>query len=165
LSIASCSIKSGYRPGAIGRITELHAAYYHRHWGFGLYFEAKVASGMAEFLCRFDAAHDGFWLAVAEEGIVGSVAIDARHADRDGAHLRWFIVAPEFKGRGLGNRLLVTALDHCRQQRFGRVYLWTFAGLDAARHLYEKSGFTLCRAHDDNQWGVTVHEQMFELTT
>jgi hypothetical protein len=28
--------------GAIGRVTELHAAYYAREWGFGVFFEAKV---------------------------------------------------------------------------------------------------------------------------
>jgi hypothetical protein len=43
-----------YRPGAIGRVTEMHAAYYHRTWGFGLFFEAKVATELAEFLGRFD---------------------------------------------------------------------------------------------------------------
>jgi len=30
----------GYVPGAIGRIVELHAAYYSKHWQFGLFFEA-----------------------------------------------------------------------------------------------------------------------------
>ena len=161
--MAEDGITAGYRPGAIGRIAELHAVYYHRHWGFGLYFEAKVASGMAEFLSRFDPALDGFWLASPDDEIVGSIAIDAAHADSHGAHLRWFILDPEYQGRGVGSRLLTTAIAHCRERRFKRIYLWTFAGLDAARHLYEKSGFSLCRAHDDNQWGVTVHEQMFEL--
>ncbi len=157
-------ISPGYRPGAIGRITELHAEYYHRHWGFGLYFEAKVASGMAEFLGRFDGGRDGFWLALADEGIVGAIAIDAAHADTRGAHLRWFILAPGFQGRGLGNRLLNTALAHCRQRGFERIHLWTFAGLEAARHLYEKYGFRICRERDGDQWGVSVREQMFELS-
>ena len=34
----------GYCPGALGRVAEMHAEYYHRHWGFGLFFEAKVAT-------------------------------------------------------------------------------------------------------------------------
>ena len=157
------SLTAGYRPGAIGRIVELHAVYYQRHWGFGLYFEAKVACGVAEFLSRFDPARDGLWLASADDEIVGSIAIDAAHADGDGAHLRWFILDPAYRDRGFGGRLLATAIAHCRDRRFKRIYLWTFAGLNAARHLYEKSGFTICREQDDNQWGVTVHEQMFEL--
>ena len=32
---------SGYIPGAIGRISELHGKYYHEHWGFDLFFEQR----------------------------------------------------------------------------------------------------------------------------
>ena len=45
-------IVSNYLPGALGRITELHAGFYHRHAGFGLHFERKVACEFAEFLGR-----------------------------------------------------------------------------------------------------------------
>ena len=38
----------------------------------------------------------------------------------------------------------------------------TFAGLDAARHLYEKFGFTLTTEREDSQWGEPVLEQKFE---
>jgi hypothetical protein len=34
---------SGYIPGAIGRVAELHGTYYYKHWGFHLFFESKVA--------------------------------------------------------------------------------------------------------------------------
>lgn len=81
-------IVRGYRPGAIGRIVALHADYYHRHWSFGLFFEAKVARDLAEFLTRLDPARDGLWLALDGEEIVGSIAIDGHDADAVGAHLR-----------------------------------------------------------------------------
>jgi GNAT superfamily N-acetyltransferase len=141
----------------------MHALYYHRHWSFGLYFEAKVAAGLAEFLQRFDRERDGFWLAMHGTAIVGSIAIDGLQAETEGAHLRWFILEPGLQGRGIGRSLLAVALEHCRRQRFSRVYLWTFAGLDAARHLYESAGFRLCRELEGRQWGVAVREQMFEL--
>jgi hypothetical protein len=67
---------SGYVPGALGRITELHGTYYHAHWDLGLYFEAKVATELAAFLNHFDAACDGIWLAREGEKIVGAVVID-----------------------------------------------------------------------------------------
>jgi GNAT superfamily N-acetyltransferase len=154
---------SGYIPGAIGRIAELHARYYHEHWGFGLYFESKVATELSEFLRRFDRARDGFWVASHEERIVGSVAIDGIHHDSQGAHLRWFIVAPENQGQGIGNILIKETIEFCRKVNFDRVYLWTFEGLDAARHLYEKRGFRLCEEHEGKQWGKRVTEQRFEL--
>jgi len=154
---------SGYTPGAIGRIAELHARYYHEHWGFGLFFESKVATELSEFLSRFDAGRDEFWVARIKEKIVGSIAIDGVHADSKGAHLRWFIVSPENQGQGIGNMLMEEAIQFCRKAQFNRIYLWTFAGLDAARHVYEKFGFKLCEQREGTQWGKRVEEQMFEL--
>ncbi|MFC1579571.1 GNAT family N-acetyltransferase [Thermodesulfobacteriota bacterium] len=152
----------GYIPGAIGRITELHADYYSKHAGFGLFFESKVASEMSEFLTRFKENQDGFWVAV-EERVIGSIAIDGIKARSEGAHMRWFIVDQAYQGQGIGDMLLEKAVDFCRDSGFKRVYLWTFTGLDAARHLYEKHGFILCREKKGEQWGVVVNEQMFEL--
>jgi len=154
---------SGYIPGAIGRVVELHGTYYYEHWGFDLFFESKVATELSEFLRRFDGACDGFWVASVGEKIVGSIAIDGVHHDSKGAHLRWFIVAPESQGQGIGKRLLEEAVAFCRKAEFSKVYLWTFSGLDPARHLYEKFGFRLREEHEGKQWGRTVTEQRFEL--
>ena len=71
---------TGYVPGALGRITELHGTYYAEHWDLGLYFEAKVASEMAEFLSRFDPARDGAWFAWVDGSIAGGIFIDGRCA-------------------------------------------------------------------------------------
>lgn len=154
---------SGYIPGAIGRITELHATYYHRNWNFGLFFESKVAGGLCEFLNRLDPEQDLFRVALHEDRIIGSIAIDGSKADSIGAHLRWFIVSPEYQGTGIGSRLIRAALDFCRTCGFRRVYLSTFAGLNSARHLYEKNGFVLCKEIEGSQWGLPVTEQEFEL--
>ena len=154
---------SGYIPGAIGRIVELHGTYYYQQWGFHVFFESKVAIEVSEFLRRFDAAHDGFWVASVEDKIVGSIAIDGIHSDRQGAHLRWFIIAPENQGQGIGSKLLNEAIGFCRKKKYSRIYLWTFAGLDPARHLYEKFGFKICEEHGGEQWGKAVTEQKFEL--
>ncbi len=154
---------SGYIPGAIGRIAELHGTYYSKHWGFDLFFESKVAMELSEFLRRFNEARDGFWVASVGESIVGAIAIDGIHHDSKGAHLRWFIVAEENQGQGIGKMLLKEAVEFCQKKKFGPVYLWTFAGLDPARHLYEKFGFRMCEEHEGNQWGRTVTEQRFEL--
>ncbi len=116
-------IARGYIPGSIGRITELHGAYYHEHWGFGLFFEAKVAAELSEFLRRYDENRDGFWTALVDGRIEGSIIIDGIHAESEGAHLRWFIVSDAFRGKGVGNRLIYTAIDFCRSKGFKRIYL------------------------------------------
>ena len=81
-------IRAGCIPGAIGRITELHGTYYHTHWGFHLFFEAKVASELAAFLSRYTPEHDGFWLALVDQTIAGAIAIDGSEAAAQVARLR-----------------------------------------------------------------------------
>lgn len=154
----------GYTAGALGRIIELHGTYYAKNWGMGLYFEAKVATELAEFLRRFDPESDGAWFAVVGEKIVGSIFIDGSQADDQGARLRWFIVDPQYHGDGLGNHLMNTAMEFCRQKQFHRVYLTTFAGLDAARHLYEKHDFELIKEEDGSHLTgtSTLTGQVFE---
>ncbi len=156
-------IHKGYVPGAIGRVIELHGMYYHSHWRFGAFFEAKVASELAEFLGRYDAQRDGFWTAGINGRVEGSLTIDSAHAEREGAHLRWFIMSDVLRGKGVGNRLMRAAIDFCRSNTYPRVYLWTFEGLHAARRLYEKAGFALVEQHRGTQWGTAVTEQRFEL--
>ena len=152
----------GYRPGAIGRVAEMHAAYYHRHWGFGLFFEAKVATELAEFLGRFDGERDGFWTLLDGNRVEGSIAIDGLKAATEGAHLRWFIVSPETQGQRLGPPPDDEAVAFCDRQAYRRIFLWTFAGLDAARHLYEAFGFHLVSEAQGERWGARVVEQRFE---
>jgi GNAT superfamily N-acetyltransferase len=161
--VVSQVVSVGYIPGAIGRIAELHATYYHRYWGFGLFFEAKVAMDLSQFLGRFDQTRDGFWTVCLNNRVEGSIAIDGIRAPTDGAHLRWFIVSSEMQGRGLGNQLMKEAISFCKERNYSRVYLWTFDGLHAARHLYEKFGFKLIEQNEGTQWGKKVIEQKFEL--
>lgn len=153
----------GYFPGLLGRVTELHGRYYHRHWGFDLFFESKVATEMAAFLERFEPARDGLWVSMEHDRVIGSVAICGQDDGTAGARLRWLIVEPEHQGRGLGKLLVRKAVSFCRKAGCRRVWLTTFAGLDAARHIYEKEGFQLLEEREDAHWGRTVPEQTFEL--
>ncbi|MFZ4438663.1 MAG: GNAT family N-acetyltransferase [Syntrophales bacterium] len=151
-----------YCPGAIGRVAEMHATYYNRHWDFGLFFEVKVATELAEFLRRFEKERDGFWTIRHEDRVVGAIAIDGSKVATDGAHLRWFIVSPEIHGKGMGRSLMTEAVSFCDRKAYRRIFLWTFAGLDAARHLYETFGFQIVFQQEGEQWGTRVTEQRFE---
>ena len=154
---------SGYFPGAIGKVTELHAVYYHEHWGFDVSFETQVGRELSEFIDRFRRDRDGFWIANIRGKFAGAIAIDGSGTENQGARLRWFIVAEEFQGKGVGKLLIRKALDFCKNAGHQRVYLWTFEGLDAARSLYEAEGFELCEEHEVDQWGSHITEQMFQL--
>ena len=156
---------TGYVPGALGWVTQLQGVYYAKHWDLGLYFEAKVATELAAFLSRFDPTRDGAWIAQLGGEFVGAVFIDGKDAHGEGARLRWFIVDPAYQGQGIGNRLMDAAISFCRQASFKRVYLTTFAGLETARHLYDKYGFRLCREVDGSHLTgkASLVEQVLEL--
>jgi RimJ/RimL family protein N-acetyltransferase len=149
----------GYRPGALADIVGLHARYYARHWNFGLAFEAKVATELAEFLSRMDGARDVFLAAYSQGMVVGSIAIDVSGGGPKGAHLRWFIVGEP--GKGLGKTLLDRGIAHCDRLGVPSIWLTTFAGLDIARALYDRHGFALAGERDQDQWQGGVREQVF----
>ncbi|MCW2237630.1 bifunctional helix-turn-helix transcriptional regulator/GNAT family N-acetyltransferase [Azospirillum canadense] len=151
----------GYRPGVIGRAVEMHARYYSRTAGFGRVFERRVAADMAAFAERMDCPANGFWSASVEGAVVGTVAIDGEDLGSGLAHLRWFIVDDGLRGAGVGRALLERAMEFCDRQGFAETHLWTFRGLDAARHLYEANGFTLAEEWPGSQWGAEVTEQRF----
>ena len=153
---------TGYVPGAIGRVVELHARYYTEHWNFGPFFEAKVAAELSAFITGYDEAKDRIWLVSIDGKIEGSIAIDGSFGNGNSAHLRWFIVSDRLRGKGVGNHLMQQTMSFCEQKEYETVYLWTFQGLDPAKHLYEKYGFKLAEERPGTQWGAPVTEQRFD---
>jgi len=161
--MSEIEIANGYIPGSIGRVVEMHGSYYYQNWDFGVFFESKIARELAEFIDRYDENRDGFWNAILNNRIEGSITIDGIDAESNGAHLRWFIMSDVLRGKGTGGKLMEKAVTFCQQKRYPKIYLWTFRGLNAARHLYEKFGFTLISEHEDEGWGTKVYAQKFEL--
>jgi GNAT superfamily N-acetyltransferase len=155
---------SGYLPGSIGRIVQLHSDFYSKASGFGLQFEAKVASELSEFMTRYDETTDLLALALVDGNIEASIAIDGIDARGKGAHLRWFIASDKLKGQGVGSSLLKMAVDHIKPRGFQKTYLWTFSSLHAARYLYTKFDFRLVHEAKGRQWGTEVNEQMYVRT-
>jgi len=158
-------------PGALAQVVAMQAAWYAQHWGFGLPFEAKVAAEVGDFARALPHPDCGVWIAQGgtyggtQRGfpgpsVAGSIVIDGRAAPE--ARLRWFFVDESVRG-GLGRRLLGNALAFCRARGFREVWLTTFAGLHAARSLYEGAGFRLTHEARDRSWGVEVQEQEFRL--
>lgn len=154
-------INTGYLPGLIGRITELHSTFYSTQAGFGKFFESKVASDLAEFVRRLERPCNQVWTAQVNDTIAGSIAIDGEDLSAGTAHLRWFILDEVSRGKGLGRKMMSRAIDFCDKQGFTEVHLWTFSGLESARKLYESFGFQLEQESPGSQWGEPVIEQKF----
>lgn len=163
-------IRTGYIPGALGRIIELHETYYSDRWDLDYEFSREVAVELATFLARYDEATDRLWLVTrdpADTGvptISGAVVVDGAPEDAEpGARVRWVILDPDLHGQGLGRELMDRAMAFCEACGFDRVYLWTFDGLAAARHLYESHGFRLVEEQVRRDWGPELTYQKFEV--
>jgi len=142
-------IRTELRPGDLGRIISLHGEVYDPLGGYGLRFEAFVGRTIAEFILDNDARGQ-IWLAERDNRLVGCTAI----ALRDGARgqLRWVLVEPSERGRGLGKQLVGFAMDYCRNQGCESVFLETTDGLPESQTLYEKLGFEVTSDVIDELW-------------
>ncbi|MBN3726802.1 GNAT family N-acetyltransferase [Burkholderia sp. Ac-20379] len=156
---AAPAIVEGYRPGCIGDIAGLHGRFYAEHWGFGAFFEKRVATELAAFADALPATGKALWLCEADGRTLASLAIDGDPGTQSG-HLRWFIVDDALRGTGIGRQMMARAMQFA-DAHYRDVYLTTFKGLDAARHLYESFGFTLDEEAEGTQWGTRVTEQRF----
>ncbi len=88
------------------------------------------------------------WVAtLPETGIVGQLFVHMYHSnatDREHdphAYIYGFRVRPQFRGRGIGSRLLLQAENDLIQRGFKRITLNVARDNPAARRLYERFGY------------------------
>lgn len=159
--VSGFEIVEGYQTGMIGDVAALHARTHGPIVEMGPAFESVVSQAMAEFMPRVQRPMNNSWSVLNNSSVIGSITIDGEDLGNNIAHLRWFILSEQLRGKGLGRVLLQKALDHCDRLEFGEIHLWTLKGLDAARTLYEKNGFVLADEYLGDQWGKEVVEQKF----
>jgi ribosomal protein S18 acetylase RimI-like enzyme len=154
------TLRTELRPGDLGLIVHLHGVTYARERGFDPTFEAYVAGPLAEFV-RSDSPRGRIWVAEQGSRLVACVAIVA--AAPQTAQLRWFLVDPAARGRGLGKRLLHEAVAFCRSCGYAEVVLWTESALTVAARLYQGAGFRKTQEKPGRLWGVDLVEEKYEL--
>lgn len=155
---------TGPRPGDLGWLIALHGRWYAEHARFDIGFEATVARIAAEVARRLDPPLVSMLIARDESGPLATLSADGADLDAAGrGHIRIVIAEDRARGRGLGKRLLSVGLDNLREAGLPGAYLDTFAGLDAARGIYEGAGFRLASEKAGDSWGATRREQRFEL--
>jgi ribosomal protein S18 acetylase RimI-like enzyme len=155
-------IRTNIKPGDIGYITYLHGTLYAAEYGLDHTFEGYVAATIGEFSQKYDSNKDYFAVAELDGRIVGAIAIVGQ-PDRT-AQLRWFLVHPDARARGLGKRLLRDAVDFCRRRNYKSVSLWTISELKIAAHLYRDVGFQLTEQNTHEIWGAVRTEERYELS-
>jgi GNAT superfamily N-acetyltransferase len=125
-------------------------------------FAALVADTLREFGFEPDPALDddlddpvgsyaAVWVALDGGEVAGSVAL--RDLRSDGYQLKRMYLRSSLRRRGVGKRLLATALDWARANNARVVTLDTAERMVAARRLYESVGFVQMPGFDAPRQG------------
>jgi GNAT superfamily N-acetyltransferase len=149
-----------FQPGDAGFVAHLHGTLYSHTYQFGSMFEYYVMKSLTEFIIDRDGGE--LWIAEVDGKMVGSIAI-TKSSDHM-AQLRWFILDENYHGRGIGKKLMETAIQFCDAQGYIHVFLWTVSILERARSLYQKYGFRVTEEKPNDEWtGSILTEERWDL--
>jgi GNAT superfamily N-acetyltransferase len=166
LEAARAALESGdttirtLQPGDAGWIIGTHGALYARDEGYDQSFEGLVARIMADYLERSDPGECA-WIAEAGGQRLGTIS--CMREDDQTARLRLFILVPEARGLGLGQRLHDTCVGFARGRGYQRMVLWTHESHVAACALYARNGWHLVRSAPAMAYGQSVVDQDWEI--
>ena len=161
VELDAITIRTDLRPGDIGYIVYLHGRLYKEECDYGVGFEAYVAQGLAEFYKQYDPERDRVWICELEGRMVGFLAL--MHRAQDTAQLRYFLLLPEYRGMGLGKKLMGLFMTQLRQVGYRSTYLWTTREQETAIALYRRYGFELTKEVASDTFGKPLYEQKYEL--
>lgn len=120
-----------------------------------------LTKGVIALVEKFDPEKDCMFILECDGNPSGCVAIT--HTKDNVAQLRYFFLEPEVRGLGVGTVLLNKALDFCRQKKYPHVFLWTVSAQESARILYKNAGFKLTETSENEDWGIPVIEERWDL--
>jgi len=159
-----------HRPGDIGWLISRHGALYAQEYQWDIGFESLVARIAADFVDRFDARREACWIAERGGANMGCVCLvqardDTTQAPLDGiAQLRLLLVEPSARGLGIGTRLADECTRFARDAGYRQIRLWTNSVLLAARHIYQKAGYTLIASEAHHSFGHDLVGETWEMT-
>jgi peptidyl-dipeptidase Dcp len=155
-------IRTELLPGDLGHVAYLHGLIYARENNFGLGFEGYVLKGLGEFALGYDPAKDRVWVCEAEGRMVGFLL--GMRREEGVAQLRYFILLPEYRGTGMGKRLVQLFMEWLREQGYERAYLLTTEEQQAAVALYLRHGFRLTEEKETTGFGKVLRERRYDWT-
>lgn len=161
ISITDINIRTDFQSGDIGYVIFRHGVLYAEEYNYGFPFELYVAKGVCEFYQNYDPVKDRFWICEHDKKIIGFMVL--QHRANNAAQLRYLFLEKEYRGIGLGKKLMDLYLDFYRQCGYDSCYLWTAHEHDTAEALYLKYGFSLTEQVPSTTFGRKVVERRYEL--
>lgn len=150
-----------HRAGDIGWVVHRQAVLYAAEYGWNNEFEALVAEIGAKFIRHFKPGRERCWVAERDGQILGAVFMVER--SKTVAQLRMLYVEPEARGLGIGRQLVSECTRFAQSCGYRKIMLWTNSILDAARHLYQREGYTLVKEESHHSFGHKLTGQHWQL--
>jgi len=101
------------------------------------------------------------WVCLVNNRIVGFVLL--MHRENNTAQLRYFYLEPEYRGIGLGSRLMDLYMRFLHACGYQKSYLWTTHELTIAASIYKGVGFQLTEEKESTSFGKRLREQRYDL--
>ncbi len=160
ISLADISIRTQLKPGDIGYVIYLHGELYGKEYGYGIQFETYVAKGLCEFYEKYNPERNRVWVCEHNDRMIGFMLLMDRGK---AAQLRYFLIQPEYRGIGLGSKLMNLYMDFLGKCGYRESYLWTTHELSTAAFLYKRVGFKLAEEKESTTFGKPLREQRYDL--
>jgi peptidyl-dipeptidase Dcp len=160
-SLSDITIRNELKPGDLGYVIYRHGKLYEEEYDYGITFETYVALGMHEFYKNYDAEKDRVWIGEHDQKMIGFVLL--MHRENNAAQLRYFYIEPEYRGIGLGKKLMALYMDFLKEKGYQSAYLWTTHELFSAASLYKRHGFQLTEEKKSTSFGKELIEQRYAL--
>jgi len=159
VSLNDIEIRTEFRPGDIGYVTYLHGHLYKKEYDYGIDFEAYVALGLHEFYKQYNPETSRVWVCEHQGKMIGFLLLMNRGT---AAQLRYFIIRPEYRGIGLGKKLMELYMKFLTDCKYKSSYLWTTHELNAAAALYTRHGFKLTEEKPSDAFGKPLKEHRYD---
>jgi peptidyl-dipeptidase Dcp len=160
INLYDISIRTELRSGDIGYIIYLHGKIYKIEYNYGIQFETYVAEGLIEFYNKYNPEKNRAWICEHNNKIIGFLLLMNRGK---AAQLRYFLIKKEYRGIGLGNKLINLFLEFLKECKYESAYLLTTDSLKEAAHLYTNYGFKLVEEIESTAFGRTEKEQRYDI--
>ena len=120
--------------------------------------KAFEPNGRHSFYNEIESAFDSFWCLIAESQVIGTVAL--KKIDDSTVELKALYLSNDFRGIGLGRRLMETAISFAKEKGFERVVLDSMSKYKDALRLYVNFGFMETERYNDNQYADVFMEKL-----